>query len=147
MSATLTGLADLERRVALLTSDLATKVGQSANRAGAKKYSDLLKAAVPVGPTPEGAVRLRRRKSGTVRREIHHKLRNSIRIKKIRSDHIHKVVNAVTVGKAYHAAFIEFGSIHNPPNPVMRKTLEDNQQAIIDEMAKVLNKRLVKAGV
>lgn len=42
---------------------------------------------------------------------------------------------------------VEFGSIHNQPNPFMLRALESSKDEIIAAIAKALNKGLIKRGV
>jgi len=146
MTVKLGGFAALEKRLNEISREHATKIGQSANRAGAVEILKQAKAQAPVGPTAEGAKSNRHRKGGSVVEEIHHKIANWLRVKKVRAPE-GRVESAVTVSKAYHAYWVEFGSVHNAPNPFMKRALDTAQQAAIDRIAAVLEKRLTKAGV
>lgn len=145
-SANFTGFAQLQQRLEKLGKDEATKAGQIANRAGAAVIAKKAKAAVPISKIAEGASIKRHTKGGTTRTEKHRKIVNWIKVKKTKGDTATQVHNAVTVG-AYQAQFVEFGSIHNAPNPFLRQAFEANNQEIIDAMAKVLDRQLIKRGV
>lgn len=140
------GFKDLEARMKLLGNDVATKVGQSANRAGAVVIAKAVKAAAPIGPDAEGSTRRRKRKSGKVVEEKHHKISQNVKVRKVKSA-AGSVENAVTVGNAYHASFVEFGSIHNAPNPFFRTAFEGSKDAALGQIKKILGRRLDKAGV
>ena len=146
VNATLKGFAGLEARLKLLGDDVATKIGQAANRAGAVLLLARVKAAAPVGPTPEGAQIIRNTKKGS-RTETHHKIRNNLKVIKKRTFGQNAVSNSITVGKAYQASFVEFGSIRQAPNPFMRNALENNQDEAIAKIAAIIEKRLTKMGV
>jgi HK97 gp10 family phage protein len=139
------GLAGLQARLSNLSREQQTKLGQAANRAGAAVVAKKVKAAAPVSSVPEGAVRNRHTKGGTTRQEIHHKISNSIKVKKAKSNDPTKVVNSI-VAETYTANFVEWGSIHNAPNPFMRNAFDQAQPEAIAQLAKILNKRLMKVG-
>lgn len=147
MTFNLSGFKQLEQRLMSLSREDATKAGQSANRAGAAYAAKKIKAKAPVGPDAEGSKRTRTTKSGKTREEVHHKIVNSIKVKKVRTDRDGKVENAISTTAAYQASFVEFGSIHQPPNPFMRSTFEAEENAILDVMAKALAKNLLRRGV
>lgn len=140
------GFADLNWRLRQLGYDVSTKIGQSANRAGATVIAKAIKDQAPVGPDAQGSIRNRKRKSGKVVQEEHQKIANNIRVKKVRAPD-GQVVNAVTAGQAYHATFVELGSIHNAPNPFFRRGFESSQADALDKIAQTLDRRLKKAGV
>ncbi|WP_294196526.1 HK97-gp10 family putative phage morphogenesis protein [uncultured Sphingomonas sp.] len=136
------GLADLNRRASLLSRDIATKIGQSANRAGTKEIADAIRTEATDGPTPEGEVRNRRRKSGKTVQEPHKKIKNHIRVVKVRAkDGV--VENAVVID-AYHAGMEEFGSIHNTPNPFAKRGFDKARNDAIEKVKKVLERRIAK---
>lgn len=139
------GLADLERRMKALARDQATKVGQAANRAGTKKLADSIRAEAPEGPTPEGQLMNRKRKSGKVVQEPHKKIKNHVKIKKVRVSE-GSVENAVSID-VVHAGMVEFGSIHNPADPFMTRGFEKAKDDAIEEVKKVIDRRLKEAGV
>ena len=148
ISANMRGLAALQRRLENLSKEEAIKAGQIANRAGAAVARKAAIKEAPVSPkTMEGETRTRHNKGGSTRQETHGKIVNHIRVKKTKSSDPTQVHNAVYVdGSAYHASFVEFGSIHNAADPFMLRALEGSQQSIIDAIAKVLNKQLTKRG-
>lgn len=142
----LRGLADLQRRLESLGQAEATKAGQIANRAGAAVLRKAVIAAAPNSPkTTEGEVRTRHNKGGSTRQEIHRKIVNHVRVKKVKAGQDGEVKNSVDVF-AYQATFVEFGSIHNSADPFMLRAYEASEDTIIEAMAKVLNKQLVKRG-
>lgn len=139
------GFAQLEARMKTLGDDVATKIGQSANRAGAAVIAKKVKADAPVGPDSEGSIRNRKRKSGKVVQEKHTKIVNNIRVKKVKAP-AGRVENAIVVGKdAYHASMVEFGSIHNAPNPFFRTAFALASEDAIAAVSKILERRLQKA--
>jgi HK97 gp10 family phage protein len=146
LNVTFSGWTQLEQRMKTLANSEATKVGQSANRAGAAALVKKLKATAPVGPTAEGAVQNRKRKSGAVVQEAHHKIKNWIKIKKTRASSSDTVQNSVHIAKGFHSNFMEFGSIHTPATHWMQNTIDASHQEIIDAMAKALDKGLIRRG-
>jgi HK97 gp10 family phage protein len=140
------GFADLQKRLDKLAKEDATKAGQAANRAGATVLRKAVIRAAPDGPSPEGEVRTRRTKGGATRKEVHHKIKNWVRVKKTKSMSTTEVQNSVSI-YAYTATFVEFGSIHNAPNAFFQRAIDNSGQAIIDAMAKMLNRQLIRRGV
>lgn len=145
----LRGMAALQRRLEGLSKQEATKAGQIANRAGAAVLRKETMKTAPNSPrTTEGEVRTRHNKGGTKRQEVHGKIKNNVIVRKTKSTSPTEVHNAVAIkSNAYHASFVEFGSIHNAANPFMLKALSNAQQPIIDAIGKILNKQLIKRGV
>ena len=143
---TLTGVSDLQRGLRTLSDKLAKGAAQSANRKGAAVIQKAMKTAAPDGPTAEGAIQRRKRKNGLVRLEKHAKIRNHLKVKKAKADNATAVRNIISAGNAYHAGFIEFGSIHNAALPFMRQAMEQNKQAAIDAMKKELARQIVRRG-
>lgn len=135
------GLAELNKALMTLETDVATKIGQSADRAGAVLLAKNIAAAAPVSDVADGTPEMRRGKQTT-----HHKIKNSIVVKKTYNASPTKVQTTVGVGKAYQASFVEFGSIHNAPNPFMRRATEASTGQIMEAIAKVLQRRLAKQG-
>jgi len=147
VSVNLTGFADLQRRLERLSKEEATKAGQAANRAGAVVVRKAAIQEAPDSPkTTEGEVRTRHNKGGSTRREVHHKIKNWIKVKKTRSTSATEVQNTVAIF-AYQSLFVQFGSIHNAADPFFQRAVDNNKQSIIEAMAKVLNRQLVRRGV
>lgn len=145
-TANLQGFAQLQQRMNQLSKAEATKAGQIANRAGAAVIAKKAKANAPVSNVAEGATITRNNKGGSTRTEKHRKIQNWIKVRKTKGDTPTQVHNAVSV-EAYQSQWVEFGSIRNAPKPFLRTAFESNNQEIIDAMAKVLNRQLVKRGV
>jgi len=147
VSATIQGLAALNRRLESLSKQEATKAGQIANRAGATVLAKEVRKVAPNSPkTTEGEVRTRHNKGGTTRQEVHHKIVNSVKVRKTKGTDPTQVHNAVTIFGAYHASFVQFGSIHNAADPFMLTALQNAEGSIIAAIAKVLEKQLIKRG-
>jgi HK97 gp10 family phage protein len=147
ISSNMRGLAALQKRLENLSKEEATKAGQVANRAGAAVLrKEVIKTAPNSPKTKEGEVRTRHNKDGSTRKETHHKIVNSVKVKKTKGAKTTEVNNAVTINGAYHASFVEFGSIRNTADPFMLRALNASQDTIIETIAKVLNKQLVKRG-
>lgn len=139
------GFQALERRLQQLSREDATKAGQSANRAGAVVLRKAVEAEAPVSNVAEGTVITRHNKNGSTRTETHEKIKNHVKVKKQRAAE-GRVENLVYISGAYHAVFVERGSIHNAPNPFMLKALEGHKDEIVAAMAKALNKGLIRRG-
>lgn len=147
ISSNLRGLNALQRRLESLSKEEATKAGQIANRAGAARLrKEVIKTAPNSPKTTEGETRTRHNKDGSTRQETHHKIVNSVRLKKTKSTTPTQVHNAVTIVGAYHSSFVEFGSIRNSADPFMLRALSTANDDIIETISKVLNKQLIKRG-
>ncbi|VWX51760.1 HK97-gp10 family putative phage morphogenesis protein [Novosphingobium sp. 9U] len=148
MASSLKGFAELERRLAAMGDPKkATKIGQSAVRAGMVVIQKATKAAAPFGPDATGSPRTRRRKGGAQVQETHTKIVDGLKVRKIKVQGDYKVSSALTAGAAYHAAFAESGSIHNAPTHFASKAFNANIDAAEAAMAKVFERRLAKEGV
>jgi len=141
------GAQALNARLNQLSREVATKVGQTAVRAGGRQLLKAVKAEAPIGPDAEGSKRKRKRKSGKVVDETHRKITNNLKLTKIRSPNDGVVTIALHAGAAYHASMVEFGSIHNAPNPFMQRGLMAGEQQAMDAIGKALNRALTKRGV
>jgi HK97 gp10 family phage protein len=146
LSVQMKGFAELQARLEQLATTDATKAGQSAVRSGATVALKSIKSEAPVSDVPEGATHNRHRKDGSAVEEAHHKIANNLKIKKTRTPNQHQVAVTIGVGPAYQASLVEFGSIHNKPDPFMLRGIANAIQEIIDQMGKALNKQLIKRG-
>lgn len=140
------GFDAFEARMNNLAADVRTKIGQSANRAGAVVIAKAVKKNAKIGPTPEGAARTRRRKGGAQVESAHKKIVNSIKIRKSRSLETTKVQNTIAI-YAPQAVWEEFGSVHNKATHFMERSVDEAQEDALAAMAKTLDRRLKKAGV
>jgi len=140
------GFKQLEQRLNKLSREDATKAGQSASRAGAVVVQKAAIKEAPVSQVAEGKQITRHNKGGTTRQETHHKISKNIKVKKGKAPE-GRVENLVTVAKGYHASMVNFGSIHNQPNPFMLRALEASKDDYIAAVAKALNKALIRRGV
>lgn len=139
------GFSQLSQRLSRLAKEDATKAGQVANRAGA---TVLRKAVVNEAPVSQKTTEGETRNRGT-RTETHGKIKNNVIVRKTKSATTStQVQNSVGVKKnAYHASFVQFGSIHNSADPFMLRALQSNEQPIIDAIGRSLNKQLVRRGI
>ena len=147
VSFNITGASQLNARLNQLARADATKAGQTAIRAGGRELLKATKQEAPVGPDAEGSVRKRKRKSGAVVTEKHHKIVNNLKLTKVRSKDDGVVKVALHAGAAYHASLVNFGSIHNPPDAFMLRALNKADEAAIAAISKALNRALIKRGV
>lgn len=146
LSVNLNGFAALQARLEQLSKVEATKAGQAASRAGMVAVRKRVIADAPSSDVPEGEMRNRTTKGGAKRTEPHHKIKNAVKIKKTKSLSTTEVQTTVFID-TYHASFVEFGSIHNAPDPFFRTAFEAAIQDALDAVAKTLNKQLIKRSV
>lgn len=147
MSFKLTGFKELDARLKLLSSDIATKVGQQADRAGAVVLAKAVEAAAPDSRLEEGHPMRQGRKGGGTREYPHSKIKNNVKVRKTRNVSSTKVQSTVTAGPAFQASFEEFGSIHNRPTRFFSRAVLANMDAAVAAISAGLNKRLTKRGV
>ena len=147
LTVNLQGFASLEQRLRSLSGVEATRAAQAANRAGGVVLVKAVKAAAPIGPLAEGATVNRKRKSGKVVQEQHHKIINWIKVKKTRATTANTVQTSVGVVEGFHASMLEFGSIHTPATHWFRNAFEAAKPAVIDKMKEMLERQLIKRGV
>ena len=147
MTVNVNGMAALNARLQRLGKDVATKTGQAANRAGAAHIAKKIAQAAPDGPDADKSRRTRKLKNGTQVVYEHRKLNKNIRVKRIKASRDGEIVNQITTGRAFHALFVELGSIHNQPQPFFESTFEAEKQNAIDKIKITLEKRLQRLGV
>ena len=142
----LNGFAQLQARLESLATTEATKAGQSAIRSAGTLLKNTVKAYAPVSDVAEGKTHQRRRKDGSTVEEAHHKIVNNIIIKKLNTGNQHQVGVSVGTGQAYQSHMVEWGSIHNKPNPFMLRAVQSVEQELIDKIGEALQKQLIKRG-
>lgn len=146
-SVSMHGFAALNARMANLSKDQQTKLGQQANRVGAVVIAKKIKEVAPVSNQAEGSIRNRRNKDGSTRQEVHRKITNHIKVRKRKTSTPTQVKNSIEV-ESYIARFVELGSIHNaPPNPFFRTGFNQAQPDAIAAIAKSLGKKLTRLNV
>ena len=131
------GFDELEKNLAALGEEVATKVGQTANRRAAKIIENALRAASPDGPRGEGE---------KVGNRTHTKIKNNIKTKKGRSKEDQAVVNLVHTGRAFHALFYERGTIHQPARPTFVPAFEAAAPQALKAIENELEKGIARAA-
>lgn len=134
----LQGLDGLNAALAAIGQDVATKLGHKAQRKAANGIRDKLKANAPVGTG--STVKTRRTKGGTVVQFDYGRLRDNIRVRKLKNRKAHHIVYAVTVGKAFWGAFQEFGTENMAANPWFRPTFDAAAGEALDVIIATLKK-------
>jgi HK97 gp10 family phage protein len=132
------GLADLERAMLALSKDVATKIGASAIRKGAKIQQWAVIAAAPDGPTPEGAPQ---GKTG----RPHLKIKNNVKVRKGRSKNSESVSMLVNVD-AFQSVFIERGTVHMQAQPFAARAIEASHQDALNAVIETLEKGIARAN-
>ncbi len=156
----LEGLADLKANLAALGDEVATKVGQRANNRAALVGAKAVRAAAPVSDIPSGAKRSRinkGRKKGVGKRGPyrveyeHHKIRDEIKVRKVRAKKEHLVITAITTGKAFQSRFVELGTRKMGAKPFMRPAIDANagkmREAQIDELRKGIERQARRSKI
>ncbi|MBN8749523.1 MAG: HK97 gp10 family phage protein [Variovorax sp.] len=131
------GLRELGERLQAMGEEMATKIARSATgaAAGKVKAAAQLKAPKRTGNLARNIITKRLGKSQT----------------SMTSEHIVTVRRKRTAGQkksgeqsAYYGQFVEFGSIHNVPQPFLRPAFDENVQGAIDTMKSVIASRITR---
>lgn len=130
------GAAELERALTQLGKTVASKIIQASVRAGGKPVVDAIKANAPASAIADGA---------QVGSKIHHKIKNNIKIKKGKSKGTDTATVLVHTGLAFHALFLERGTIHMAPKPFMKAALDSAAPIALARIGTELEKRIASA--
>lgn len=114
----LEGLGELKKGLEELGTEVATKVGERADREAAQIVAEKARQLAPVGTG--STARTRRKKDGSVVAFDYGRLKDNIRVRKQKVRKQHHIVYAVTIGKAFWGAFQEFGTVNMPARPWLR---------------------------
>lgn len=129
---TVSGLADLEKRLTALSADMGGKIARGATSAGARVIQ---KEAQRLAPVLTGAGK----KSIVVKRNTRTQLAAEYAVgwkkPKKKGD-----------PDAWYMRIVELGSVKMTPRPHMRPAFDGKKAAAVDKIAEVLKKRLDKAG-
>lgn len=136
----LNGVEELKRTLAALNSESATKVGTVASREAAKLVKGAFVANAPVGTEP--TAKTRKTKKGHVVRYDYGRLKNNIRIRKLRPDKQHQIKYGVGIGAAFWGLIQEFGSKNMAARPWMRPAFDGVASQVVAEIG-----RLVGLGI
>lgn len=121
----LSGFTELEAKLKELEVVMATKIGARAVRKGATLIKEHFKSAAPVGPTPQGA--------STGNGSPHAKITNSVRVKKGRGTSPNNITYLPFIsGRAFHARFLERGTIHMAPKPFAVAAFESSAHQALE---------------
>lgn len=120
------GSAELELRLKQIGTEMATKIIQAACRKAASVVRGKVIEEAPDGPDEQGAMK---GKEGP-----HDKIKNSVKVKKGHSSLPDAATNMVGVGKAFHALFLEFGTVHMPPHPFMSRAFAESKDGALAMM-------------
>lgn len=129
---TVSGLAELEKRLATLGADMGGKIARGATSAGARVIQ---KEAQRLAPVLTGAGK----KSIVVKRNTRTQLAAEYAIgwkKPKKKGDI----------DAFYMRIVELGSVKMSPRPHLRPAFDSKKGAAVDKIAQVLQKRLDKAG-
>jgi HK97 gp10 family phage protein len=134
-------VANLNALAAALGDGATTKLGAQAVRAGAKPILNAAKAGAPVGPRPEGTPIKRRTFVQT-----HHKISTSLVIKKGKSKLKDAVTYMIGTGHAFHAIFVDRGTVYQHAQPFMERALAASKDEALNAMADTLSKGIARVA-
>lgn len=144
----LRGFDELQRNLASLSNDVATRAGQSAVTKGAQVVARAVKAAAPVG----GQDTSRTYSTATGPRTVRYgRLRDNIRVRRGRSRNRQNVSAIVSTGRAFWARFLEYGTRKMSARPFFKPAMDGAMDAALDnmrdELAKAINRIRSRGGV
>jgi HK97 gp10 family phage protein len=120
------GVAELKAALSALGTEVATKVGVTADRKAAQELRTLLKETAPY----DGANRNPKRRYGH--------LREQIKVSKKRAEKQGHIIYWVTIGHAFWGFFQEFGTAKMAAHPWMRVAFDVSKERLarvqIDEL-------------
>lgn len=131
------GLKALGAKLNDMGEEMTTKIarGATAAAAGVVKKSAQAKAPKRTGNLAKNIITKRLGKSQTALTSEH--------IVTIRRKRTKKQKEAGTES-AYYGMFVEFGSIHNTPNPFLRPAFDENVSKAIETMKSVISDRIAR---
>lgn len=129
------GLGELKQSLDALGSEVATKVGVTADRKAAQAFRDALRQAAPYDPREK----LRGGKN------LGH-LRENIRIRRVRAQKQGHIVYWVTVGRAFWGMLLELGTKHMPARPWMLPAFEAARERLAAVQIEELRQGVEKAA-
>lgn len=130
------GFDELERNLRALGPEVATRIGNTATRKAAKVMESAFKGAAPDGTRGEGE---------KVGGRTHHKIKNSLKVKKGRSKGgPDATVYVVHTGAAFHSLFIEKGTSKMTAKPWMGDAFGANVQTALNAIAKELERGIAR---
>lgn len=131
------GLRELGEKLQAMGEEMATKIARGATGAAAAKVKAAAQVKAP-------------RRTGNLAKNIITKRLGKSQTS-LTSEHIVTVRRSRTKGmkkageqSAYYGQFVEFGSIHNTPQPFLRPAFDENVQGAIDTMKSVIADRIAK---
>ena len=131
------GLRELGEKLQAMGEEMATKIARGATGAAAAKVKAAAQVKAP-------------RRTGNLAKNIITKRLGKSQTS-LTSEHIVTVRRSRTKGmkkageqSAYYGQFVEFGSIHNTPQPFLRPAFDENVQGAIDTMKLVIADRIAK---
>ena len=128
------------RALAMLGTEVATKVGVAANRRAAIKLRDALVAAAPVDSSGKQSPASKR----------FGRLRTNIRQRRDKARKQHHIVHIVTIGAAFWGWLVERGTAKMRARPWYRPTVEREGPAMlaaqVDELRKGIERAARKAA-
>ena len=131
------GAAELERALTQLGKTVASKIIQASVRAGGKPVVEAIRAAAPSSSIADGA---------QIGSKVHHKIKSNIKIKKAKSKGTDTATILVHTGLAFHALFLERGTIHMAPRPFAKAALDRAAPIALAKIGAELEKRIAAAA-
>lgn len=113
------GIDALDKQLAALGTEVATKIGEKAVKAGANVLKGNLVEAAPVAT---GKISPAHERYGS--------LRQNIRVGVVKSFKVNWIGYSVNAGRAFWARFYEFGTEHQPARPFWRPTVSASKEEI-----------------
>lgn len=126
------GAAELRSALEGLGTEVATKIGVTANRKAAQSFRDTLKGSAPY--------------DSRVRERPYGHLRENIRVQRKRANKQGNIVFWITAGRAFWGAFLEFGTKRMPARPWMLPAFEQAKDRLGAIQIEELRNGIAKAA-
>lgn len=148
------GLGELQRNLAELGNEVATKIGRTADRKAARLLADEVRQRAPHRPGVQKKSYSQRRKgqkTGVVTQTDYGDLRDNITVRLQRARKDFTITYTVSTGKAFWGFFLEYGTVNMAARPFMRPAFDTMvatlQAAQADELRKGIERTVKRMKV
>lgn len=138
------GAKDLNKALAALGPETATKAGASASRKAANIMRVAVKDAAPRGTQP--SKKTWRTKDGVQKEADYGRLHENIKTRKQKSKKAHTIRYIVSTENAFWGRFSEFGTEHEPARPWFGPAIEQIAGKVVDALSDELGRAINRAA-
>lgn len=132
------GLRELDAALALLDTEVATKLGVTAGRKSAQALEGELKSVAPYRAGQH--LKYWSTSGGRSNSRDYGHLRDNIKVRKARSRETNYIVFNVTTGQAFWGYFLEYGTVNMAAKPWARPAVERMKDELVSIQIDILGK-------